>query len=120
MHIYFSIAAPVIVLSLIFRVAGALRLTIPLLYGLLAPTLFSKWFYANYDLANLIGYGLLALVILSWVVSLIQKIREMIEMRREDQFSQELLLQRIRESTEVDENGWRIVNTEGLYRNSSR
>jgi hypothetical protein len=36
--------------------------------------------------------------------------------RREERFSEEILRRRIRESTEVDENGYRIVNTDGLYR----
>ncbi len=116
MLIYIGIGAFVILLSVIFRVAAAFRLTIPLLYALLAPTLFSKWFYANYELANIIGYALLALAGLSWVISLIRKIRAFMAERREERFSEEILRRRIRESTEVDENGYRIVNTDGLYR----
>ena len=116
MLIYLGIASVVIVLSVIFRVAAAFRLTIPLLYGLLAPTLFSKWFYANYELANFVGYALLALTALSWAVSLIRKIREGIADRREERFAEHLLARRIRESTEVDEHGYRVVNVDGLYR----
>ena len=116
MWIFIVFGAFVIVLSIIFRVAAAFRLTIPLLYGLLAPTLFSKWFYANYDLANFIGYALLVLVGLSWVISLVRKIRKIRADRIEERFSEELLRRRIRESTEVDENGYRIVNTDDLFR----
>jgi hypothetical protein len=114
--IFIVFAAFVIVLSIIFRVAAAFRLTIPLLYGLLAPTLFSKWFYANYDLANFIGYALLAIVGLSWVVSLVRKIREIRANRIEERFSDDLLRERIRTATERDENGYLIVNTDDLYR----
>jgi hypothetical protein len=116
MLICFGIGAFIVLLSVIFRVAAAFRLTIPLLYGLLAPTLFSKWFYANYDLAYIIGYALLALAGLSWVISLVRKIRDSIDTRRENRFSEELLRRRIRESTPVDGNGYRIVNVDGLYR----
>ncbi|WP_258106882.1 molecular chaperone GrpE [Christensenella minuta] len=116
MWIFIGIGAFVIVVSIIFRVVAAFRLTIPLLYGLLAPTLFSKWFYANYELANFIGYALLALIGLSWVISLIRKIREFTANRREERFSEEILRRRIRESADVDENGYRVVNTDDLYR----
>ena len=116
MWIFIVFGAFVIVLSIIFRVAAAFRLTIPLLYGLLAPTLFSKWFYANYDLANFIGYALLALVGLSWVISLVRKIRAFIADRREERFSEELLRQRIRTATQRDENGYLIVDTDDLFR----
>lgn len=116
MWIFIVFGAFVIVLSIIFRVAAAFRLTIPLLYGLLAPTLFSKWFYANYELANYIGYALLALVGLSWVISLVRKIRAFIADRREERFSEELLRQRIRTATQRDENGYLIVDTDNLFR----
>jgi putative Mn2+ efflux pump MntP len=116
MWIFIGIGAFIIVLSIIFRVAAAFRLTIPLLYGLLAPTLFSKWFYANYELANFIGYALLALVGLSWVISLIRKIREFTVNRREERFSEDLLRQRIRTATKRDENGYLMVDTDDLFR----
>jgi hypothetical protein len=116
MWIYLGVSAFMILLSVIFRVAAVFRLTIPLLYGLLAPTLFSKWFYANYDLANFIGYALLALVALSWVVSLVRKIRTFIADRREERFAEDLLRERVRTATERDENGYLIVNTDDLFR----
>ncbi len=116
MWIFIVFGAFVIVLSIIFRVAAAFRLTIPLLYGLLAPTLFSKWFYANYDLANFIGYALLAVVGLSWVISLVRKIRVFIADRREERFSEDLLRERIRTATQRDENGYLIVDTDDLFR----
>ena len=62
--------------ALLFRVAGVFRLGIPLLYALIVPTLFHEWYYAHYTLANGIWYAMLALVAVSWVVSLAQKVRE--------------------------------------------
>ncbi len=47
---------------------------------------------------------------------LILKIQHIRADRIEEQFSLEILRRRCRESTEVDENGYRIVNLEGLFR----
>ncbi len=111
-----GIGAFVVLLSIALRVAAAFGLTLPLLYGLLAPTLFHEWFYAHYDLANGIGYALLALTALSWILALIRRIRQIRAGRAEEQLSDEFLLRRIRESNEVDKNGYRVVNLDGLYR----
>ena len=60
---------------LLFRVAGVFRLGIPLLYALIVPTLFHEWCYAHYTIANGIWHAMLALVAVSWVVSIVQKVR---------------------------------------------
>ena len=65
------------VLFLLIWYAGVLRLTIPLLYAFLVPTIFHKWYYAHQVLADGIWYGMLALIALSWVVSIIRRVREM-------------------------------------------
>ena len=57
------------VLFLLIRYAGALRLTIPLLYAFIIPTICAEWYYEHYALANGIWYGMLALVALSWVIT---------------------------------------------------
>jgi hypothetical protein len=62
------------VLSILFRLASLLRLSVPLAYALIVPTLFHSWYYAHYALANGIWYAMLALVAISWVVSLLRKI----------------------------------------------
>jgi len=74
-----SIAVTVIclVLSLAFKVAGKLRLTLPLLYFLVAvvSTIFTDWTTKN-ELLVLAGlYVLLGLVAISWIVSLAKVIR---------------------------------------------
>ena len=61
---------------LLFRVAGVLRLGIPLLNALIIPTLFHKWYYAHYALANGIWYAMLVLVAVSWGISIVRKMQE--------------------------------------------
>ena len=61
---------------LLFRFARVLRLGIPLLYAMIVPTLFHEWYYTHYTLANGIWYAMLALVAVSWVVSIVRRVRE--------------------------------------------
>ena len=63
-------------LMLLVEFAGIFRLSIPLLYALIVPTLFSGCFYSHYDLAYGIWYALLAAVALSWIVTIVQRVRE--------------------------------------------
>lgn len=74
----FSLVVAILILgsAMIFRIAAILRLSIPLLYALIVPTLFHEWYYAHYALANGIWYAMLVLVAVSWVVSIVQKVRE--------------------------------------------
>lgn len=65
----------VIFLSILFRIAEALRLSIPLLYALIVPTVFHEWYYAHSGLATGIWYAMLGLVAVSWVLSIAQRIR---------------------------------------------
>ena len=57
-------------LNLLFRIASFFRLGVPLLYAIIVPILFSDWVQENETLANLIFIGLIAFVILSWVVTI--------------------------------------------------
>ena len=59
----------------IVRLTQALRLSIPLLYGVLVITVFRLTHTA---LADCIFFVLVGLVALSWVVSLIRVVREMV------------------------------------------
>lgn len=81
---YLILGIVMIFLSIVFRLAAVFRLTIPLLYALVVPTVFHEWYYANQTLANVIWYVLLAVVVLSWVVSLVRKVRGILLRRRED------------------------------------
>ena len=62
----------------IVRLAQALRLSVPLLYGALVITVFRPWYLAHTVLADDIFFVLVGLAALSWVVSQIHKVRELI------------------------------------------
>ena len=74
--IMYLIAAGLFLLTLLMKTASALRLGIPLLYALIVPTVFHEWFYANYTLAYGIWYAMIAFVVLSWVVTILRRVRE--------------------------------------------
>ena len=71
-----GISVVLLFLSLIFRLAGKLRLTLPLLYFLLTATVLNPWAAAHETLAFAILYGLLALPVISWLFSLRNAIRD--------------------------------------------
>lgn len=75
---YFCISLGILFLALLVKTVSALRLTIPLLYALLVPILFRDWYYAHETLGNGIFFALLGLVILSWIISIVKKIRKII------------------------------------------
>ena len=81
-YAYIFLGAGILILSILFRLAAVFRLTIPLLYALVVPTLLSDWYYAHYTLANVIWYILLAVTVLSWVYSLVRKLSAIMERRR--------------------------------------
>ena len=60
----------------IVRLAQALLLSVPLLYGALVITVFRPWYLTHTALADGIFFVLVGLVALSWVVSLIRVVRE--------------------------------------------
>ena len=66
-----------IVLSMAFKMAGKLRLGLPLLYILIASisTLFTRWTSEHEQLVFLGLYILIGLVVLSWIVTIAKKIR---------------------------------------------
>ena len=64
-----------IFLFLLIRFAGKLRLTSPLWYVLLVPTVFHEWYDAHQFLADGIWVAMLALVVLSWVMTLTKRVR---------------------------------------------
>ena len=62
----------------IVRLAQALRLSVPLLYGSQEITVFRPWYLAHTALADGIFLVLVGLAALSWVVTLMRVVREMI------------------------------------------
>ena len=63
--------------SIFLYIAGFFRLTIPLLYALLVPTLFHEWYYAHQTIAEGIWYAMLMMVALSWVVTMLKMVSPM-------------------------------------------
>ena len=62
----------------IVRLTQALRLSVPLLYGSLVITVFRPWYLAHTALADGVFLVLVGLAALSWVVTLMCVVREMI------------------------------------------
>lgn len=67
--IFLGISAFLLILSLLFRLAGKLRLTLPLLYFLLTATVLNPWAAAQETLALAILFCLLAFSVMSWLFS---------------------------------------------------
>ena len=65
----------IILLLLLIRYIGKLRLTIPLWYVFLVPTIFHEWYDAHQLSADGLWFAMLVLVALSWVVTLMKRIR---------------------------------------------
>ena len=69
-------SAVLLILSLLFRLAGKFRLTLPLLYFLLTATVLNPWASAHETLAFAILFCLLALSVISWLFSLRNALRD--------------------------------------------
>lgn len=83
-----SFSVIIFTFSLIFKVAGKLRLTLPLIYFLAAAisTFYTDWTTKNESKVLLGLYILIGLVALSWMYSLIKKIKSKRSNRFEDDF----------------------------------
>ena len=62
----------------VIRLAQMLRLSVPLLYGALVITVFRPWYLAHIALADGIFLVLVGLAVLSWMVTLVRVVWEMI------------------------------------------
>lgn len=100
--IYLIAFGIVTIVSVILRISSALGLSIPLAYGIIAPTLFYDWFHANQPLAEGIGYALLGLAVLDWVISLIRKISQFVQKHRDAEIEDMILLHRIKDGRPID------------------
>lgn len=74
---YFCLGIVVFLFGILALWVRRLRLTIPLLYALLLPILCPEWYDAHEALGNGIFFGLLALTLLSWTVTLVRKARQL-------------------------------------------
>ena len=99
-------------LPILFRLALKLRLGIPMLYALLALTVFHSWYQAHTALADGIFFALIGLAALSWVVTLLRRLWGILEDWREERAMAELLAYRVRQARAAGEYA---INTEGLW-----
>ena len=107
------IAAGIGTLALLLLLAAPTRLTIPLLYTLSMLTVFHGWYLANTILADRILFALVGLVVLSWLLTLGKRIRDLLQQASEDRAAAELFVYRARKARE---RGEATVCTEGLRR----
>ena len=98
-------------LPILFRLALKLRLGIPMLYAVLMLTAFHGWYQAHTALADGIFFGLVALAALSWVVTLLRRLWELLEDWREERAMAELLAYRVRQARAAGEYA---IDTQGL------
>ena len=100
--IYLIVFGIVVIVSVVLRIASALGLSVPLAYGIIAPTLFYDWFHTNQQLAEGIGWGLIALVAVGWLISLIRKIAGYVAQRRNAEIEDIILLHKIKNGVPID------------------
>lgn len=62
-------------LALLLRAISLLRLTIPLGYAVVVSLCFGEWYHAHEVLGDSIFFVLLGMVAISWVISIVRKIR---------------------------------------------
>ena len=86
-----------LILSFIFKVAGKIRLTIPILCLLLFSTVLNKWAGEHETLAFIILFSLLGLTVLSWIVSLIKAIQR----KRNEKYFEDDVAWQIRRAREM-------------------
>jgi len=91
------LTAGLLILSFIFKVAGKIRLTIPILCFLLFSTVLNKWAGEHETLAFIILFSLLGLTVLSWIVSLINAIRR----KRDEKYLEDDAAWQIRRAREM-------------------
>ena len=110
---FLVISAGLGVLAILFRLAALARLTIPLLYTMSMLTVFHGWYRAHTVLADRILFALVGLVALSWLLSLIRFVCDLVMQARDDAAAMEYFSYRVRKARERGED---TVSTEGLWR----
>lgn len=108
----FTLCAGLFLLPILFRLALKLRLGFPMLYIALALTVFHDWTRANPELADSILFALVGLVALSWVVTAVRKLCDLIDLHRENRAVAELFANRVRQARA---NGEYAVSTDDFW-----
>ena len=101
-----------VLLPILFRLALKLRLGIPMLYAVLMLTVFHGWYQAHTALADGIFFAMAGLAALSWVVTLLRRLWDLLEDWREERAMADLLAYRVRQARAAGEY---VIDTEGLW-----
>lgn len=99
-------------LPLLLQLALKLRLGIPLLYSVLMLTVCHGWYQAHSALGDNILFAMVGLVALSWVVTLVRKLIDVLSDVLEDMAAVKAFTSRVHQSRLAGES---IVSTEGLW-----
>lgn len=99
-------------LPLLLRLAIRLRLGIPLLYAVLMLTVFHGWYQAHPMLGDGIFFAMVGIAALSWAVTLLRRLWELLEGLRSEWSAASLLAERVRQARIA---GKSAVSTEGLF-----
>lgn len=102
----------ILALSLLLRLAHKLRLTLPLLYAVLVPTIFRRWYLTHPALAAYLFCALLAAIALSWLISLWRIVSDAIDERTTNSAAVQRFAERVRQARASGES---VVSTEGLW-----
>ena len=109
---FFMIGFGVFLLPVLFHLAIRLRLGIPMLYAVLALTVFHGWTQAHPVLADRIFFALIGLAALSWVVTAVRKIHDVIDEYLEGQAEAKLFACQVRQARAAGES---MVSTKDLW-----
>ena len=109
---FLVLGAALFLLPILFRLALKLRLSIPMLYAVLMLTAFHGWYQAHTALADGIFFALVGLAALSWVVTLLRRLWDLLEDWREERAMADLRAYRVRQARAAGEYA---INTEGLW-----
>lgn len=107
----FILGFGLMLLPILFRLALKLRLGIPMLYAVLMLTVFHGWYQAHTALADGIFFAMAGIAALSWVVTLLRRLWDLLEDWREERAVAELLAYRVRQARAAGEY---VIDTEGL------
>ena len=99
-------------LPILFRLALKLRLGIPMLYAVLMLTAFHGWYQAHTALADGIFFAMAGIAVLSWVVTLLRRLWDLLEDWREERAMADLLAYRVRQARIAGEY---VLDTEGPW-----
>ena len=109
---FLMLGAVLFLLPILLRLALKLWLGIPMLYAVLMLTVFLDWYRANTALADGIFFVLIGLIALSWVVTLLRHLWDLLENWREERAMADLLAYRVRQARAAGEY---VIDTEGLW-----